>query len=264
MWIDSHCHLDSFADISAVLQQASVQGVRCFLSIAVGIDNFQSVLPLSLKFPQVCATAGVHPCYIKKHQLAGLKEWLTECAHNPKVVGLGETGLDLGPSSPDLGEQINFFQVHVDVAVMTGLPLIVHLRDAWEPFLQIVRGWKGKGPKGVLHCFTGPLDVAQEMIDLGWKVSFSGIVTFKKTETLQQVVQALPLGSFVVETDAPWLAPVPLRGKENCPSYLPYTAQKIAELKGVSESLLAQSTTQAFFDLFPKTKPYFDEFCISE
>lgn len=240
--IDSHCHLDRFEEIDIVLERAQEAGVGCIVSICVDCENFNAVLPIAQKYPWVFASVGIHPCHVKDQDAQDVRQWLLRHAGNPRVVGLGETGLDAMDHSPAMEKQIALFKVHIEVALTTGLPLIVHLRDAEDVFLKIMDTYAIK-PKGVLHCFTGSLLCAQKAISWGWKVSISGIVTFSNAHSLQETVRALDLKDILIETDAPWLAPHPYRGKRNEPSYLVSTAQKIADLKGLSVEDVARQTS---------------------
>lgn len=243
--MDSHCHLDHFEDLDQVLKRAQDAQVGRLISICVDQENFKKVLPIAESHPHVFASVGVHPCHVDNHDPEDIRVWLKTQAAHPKVVGLGETGLDFMSRSPHRETQVSLFKVHINVALTTGLPLIVHLREAEEAFLEIMSAYPIK-PKGVLHCFTGSLGYAQAAISWGWKVSLSGIVTFSNAKALQEVVRALSITDLLVETDAPWLAPQPHRGKRNEPAYVAFTARKIAELKGISfEEVVHQTSLNA-------------------
>lgn len=252
-WIDSHCHLDRYDDLESVLDRAHKVGLKLFLAISVSMQNFQKVLPIAEKFPHVYAAVGVHPCESASCNPEETYQWLKHWAQHPKVVALGETGLDCMPQSPDIGQQKDILQAHTQVALETDLPLIIHMRASEQPFLQWFNTLSNK-PRGVMHCFTSTLECAQTVIEWHWKISLSGILTFNNARDLQEVTGQLPLESLLLETDAPWLAPQMHRGQHNEPAYMVETAQKLAQLKSVTLDNLQKQIQHNFFQLFTKIK----------
>lgn len=258
MLVDSHCHLDKLdlaaydGNLDAVLQAAFARDISHVVCIGIDMDNIQSVLTLAEQYEQVFATVGVHPLY-RENREPTLEELVRVAAH-PKVIAIGETGLDYFYGEGDLQWQRDRFVTHIRAARQTDLPLVIHTRGAKEDTLNFLRDEGGSEIRGVMHCFTEDLEMAKRAIDLGFLISISGIVTFRNADELRAVVQALPLDRLLVETDAPWLAPVPHRGKANEPKFVVEVAQKVAELKGVSLETVAEQTTQNFFNLFTRAQ----------
>ncbi|OUS05990.1 hydrolase TatD [Gammaproteobacteria bacterium 42_54_T18] len=258
MFIDSHCHLDKLdaasevGGIKAALQRANDQQVSHVLCIGIDMENIQNVIHIAETHSNVFATVGAHPLY-QENKSPRLDELLLLAEH-PKVVGIGESGLDYFYCKGDLQWQRDRFVTHIQAAVKSNLPLIVHTRAAKLDTLNLlVEHGQGK-VKGVLHCFTEDLDMAHQAIELGFYISISGIVTFNSADELRSVVDKVPLEKLLIETDAPWLTPVPNRGKPNEPKYVVDVAKKIAEIKGISIETVAQVTTNNFFTLFSKAK----------
>jgi len=258
MFIDSHCHLDKLdvaseeGGVQAALQRAKDQQVSHVLCIGIDMESIQDVLHIAESYPNVFATVGAHPLY-QDNKSPSLDE-LSLLAEHPKVIGIGESGLDYFYCKGDLQWQRDRFVTHIQAAVETKLPLIVHTRAAKSDTLDLlIKHGQGK-VKGVLHCFTEDLDMAQQAIELGFYISISGIVTFNSADELRDVVDKIPLEKLLIETDAPWLTPVPNRGKPNEPKYVVDVAKKIADIKGVSIETVAQVTTNNFFTLFSKAK----------
>jgi len=257
MLVDSHCHLD-FPDyagqVDAVVERAQAAGVGVCVSIGTELKRFAGVRTVAEKFPNVWCSVGVHPHESEKEQLDGEAALVREAAH-PKVVGIGETGLDYYyEHSPRQPQQTNF-RFHIAAARKTGLPVIVHTRDADDDTIDILRDEMGKGAfTGLIHCFTGTQKLADAALELGLYISVSGIATFKNSGALREVIKTVPLGRLLVETDAPFLAPVPHRGKTNEPAFVVHTANMLAELKGVAPEELASTTTDNFFRLFSKVQ----------
>jgi TatD DNase family protein len=249
--VDSHCHLDRYPDLKDILERAFKAQVTLFLTICTSVENFDKVIAIAEAYPQVYASVGVHPSEVSLEMEKELYAWLVDKASHPKVVALGETGLDVMPHSPPLEVQERIFRIHIQAALDTGLPLVVHTRHSDDPFLSILDSYPEK-PLGVLHCFTGSLECAQQAVSWGWKVSLSGILTFKNARDLQNMAKMLDLDSLLIETDAPWLAPQSYRGQTNEPSYLIETARCLADLKATSVQQVALSTTHSFFELFKK------------
>jgi len=255
--VDSHCHLD-FPDyagkVDEVMARAQAAGVDVCLSIGTELKRFAGVRAVAEKFPNVWCSVGVHPHEAEKELQDDEAALIRETAH-PKVVGIGETGLDYYyEHSPRQLQQQNF-RAHIAAARQTGLPVIVHTRDADDDTIDILRDEMGKGAfTGLIHCFTGTQKLADAALELGLYISVSGIATFKNSTALRDVIKTVPLERLLVETDAPFLAPVPYRGKTNEPAFVVHTAKMLAELKGVPESQLAQATTENFFRLFSKVQ----------
>ena len=255
--VDSHCHLD-FPDyagkVDEVMARAGAAGVGVCLSIGTELKRFPGVKAVAEKFPNVWCSVGVHPHEAEKELQDDEAALIREAAH-PKVVGIGETGLDYYyEHSPRQPQQQNF-RAHIAAARQTGLPVIVHTRDADDDTIDILRDEMGKGAfTGLIHCFTGTQKLADAALELGLYISVSGIATFKNSTALRDVIKTVPLKRLLVETDAPFLAPVPYRGKTNEPAFVVHTAKMLAELKGVPESQLAQATTENFFRLFSKVQ----------
>jgi len=255
--VDSHCHLD-FPDyagkVDEVMARAGAAGVGVCLSIGTELKRFPGVKAVAEKFPNVWCSVGVHPHEAEKELQDDEAALIREAAH-PKVVGIGETGLDYYyEHSPRQPQQQNF-RAHIAAARQTGLPVIVHTRDADDDTIDILRDEMGKGAfTGLIHCFTGTQKLADAALELGLYISVSGIATFKNSTALRDVIKTVPLERLLVETDAPFLAPVPYRGKTNEPAFVVHTAKMLAELKGVPESQLAQATTENFFRLFSKVQ----------
>jgi TatD DNase family protein len=255
--VDSHCHLDYAPmadDVAGTIARARTAGVGTLLTIGTKLREFDRVRAIAEAHDNVYCSVGVHP-----HEAASEQadtENLVELTAYPKVVGIGECGLDYYyDKSPREQQQANF-RAHLRAASQTRLPLIVHTRDADDDTAAMLSEAKAAGPlKGVLHCFTSSRALADRALELGFYVSISGIVTFKNAEALREVVRALPLDRLLVETDSPFLAPVPMRGKPCEPAYVAHTAAKVAELKGISVDELARVTTANFFTLFDRAKP---------
>jgi len=257
MLIDSHCHLD-FPDyagqVDQVVARAAAVGVTVCLSIGTELKRFPGVRAVAEKFPNVWCSVGVHPHESEKEQLDDEAALIRETDH-PKVVGIGDTGLDYYyEHSPRVPQQKNF-RSHIAAARKTGLPVIVHTRDADVDTIDILRDETAKGRfTGLIHCFTGTQKLADAALELGLYISVSGIATFKNSGVLRDVIATVPLDRLLVETDAPFLAPVPFRGKTNEPAFVVHTAKMLAELKRVSEDDLAMATTENFFRLFSKVQ----------
>ena len=257
MLVDSHCHLD-FLDyagqIDQVVARAAKAGVTVCLSIGTELKRFPGVRAVAEKFPHVWCSVGIHPHESEKELLDDEAALIRETAH-PKVVGIGETGLDYYYEHSPRGPQQKNFRSHIAAARQTGLPVIVHTRDADDDTIDMLKDEMGKGRfTGLIHCFTGTQRLADAALELGLYISVSGIATFKNSGALRDVIKTVPLGRLLVETDAPYLAPVPHRGKTNEPAFVVHTAKMLAELKGVTEADLAAATTENFFRLFSKVQ----------
>jgi TatD DNase family protein len=256
MLVDSHCHLDypDFAEeLDAVVARAGRAGVGLFLTISTSLETFPKVRAVAERFANVYCTVGVHPHEAAKASEADNTATLVALAEHPKVVGIGETGLDYYYENSPRDAQARVFQAHIDAALQTGLPLIVHTRDADEDTGRMLsEAARGGRLRGLLHCFSSGEALARQAIDLGFFISFSGILTFKKTDALRAIAAALPADRLLVETDAPYLAPIPHRGKRNEPAFVAETAKVLAGLRGLSQEALGELTTQNFMRLFSK------------
>ncbi len=250
-YVDSHCHLafpELAGDVDGVLARMSAAGVGTALSVCTRTDEFERIHALALRDARVLASVGVHP------DTTGAAEpdvdWIARRAVLPRVVAVGETGLDYYRLTEPLDWQRERFRIHIRAARSVGRPLIVHTRAAAADTLAILREERADEVGGVMHCFTETLDVALAAIDLGFYISFSGIVTFKNAAELQAVARALPLDRLLIETDAPYLAPVPYRGRTNEPAFVPFVAQKLAALHDEDEAVVRDATTGNFYQLF--------------
>lgn len=258
MLIDSHCHLDKLdlapydGNLEAALQAAFARQISHVVCIGIDMDGIEGILALAERHDRVFATVGVHPLYRENREPS--QEELVRVARHPKIIAIGETGLDYFYGEGDLQWQKDRFVTHIRAAREAGLPLVIHTRGAKQDTLDFLRSEGGGEVRGVLHCFTEDLDMAKQAIDLGFLISISGIVTFRNAEELRVVVKALPLDRLLVETDAPWLAPIPYRGKSNEPKFVVEVAQKVAELHGLDLETVARQTTENFFGLFTRAQ----------
>lgn len=251
MFVDSHCHID-FPDLAAreheVLANMEAQQVSHALCVSVNIEQWPRVTAMAERHGNVFASIGVHPDYedVTEPDVAQL----VDMAAHPRVVAIGETGLDYFRLTGDLEWQRRRFRTHIRAARECGKPLIIHTRAAAEDTLALMREEKAHEAGGVMHCFTESLEVAQAAIDMGFRISFSGIVTFKNAEALREVARALPDHALLIETDSPYLAPVPFRGKMNEPAYVPHVAAELARVRETTVEAIGRLTTGNFFRLF--------------
>lgn len=256
MLVDSHCHLNfpEFADnMQAVLQAMEDNGVTHALCVSVTLDKFPEVLAVAQAHDNFYASVGIHPDY--EDIPAFTVEELVRLASSPKVIAIGETGLDYFRLTGDLEWQRERFRLHIRAARQSGKPLIIHTRSAAEDTLRVMREEGADQIGGVMHCFTESWEVAEAAMELGFYISFSGIVTFKNAAALKEVAQKVPLERMLVETDSPYLAPVPYRGKTNQPAFVKHVAEEIASLRGISLEAVAEATTRNFFKLFKLPQP---------
>lgn len=261
MLIDSHCHLnfpDFAPDLEKVISRAKENGIGLMLTINTRLEEAADLQAIADHYSEVYCTVGVHPHdatqYVKGYEGESLTSQIIKLAQHSKVIGIGETGLDYYYNKSPREDQISSFQDHILASIKLDLPLIIHTRDADEDTISCLKE-TGKGyAKGVFHCFSGSAALAREALELGFYISFSGIVTFKNAEGLRQIVQDTPLDRILVETDAPFLTPVPHRGKRNEPAFTRYTAELLANLKGLSYSAIETATTNNFFSLFTKAR----------
>jgi TatD DNase family protein len=255
MLVDSHCHLEFeklAVEADEVMARAKAAGVDYCVTIGTKLSTFPKTLAVAERFDNVWCSVGIHPHDAAIEPLADAVP-LIELARTPKVVGIGETGLDYYYNHSPRAEQITNFRAHIDAARQTRLPLIIHTRDAEDDTIAILNEEMGKGAfTGVLHCFTGSDRLARAGLDLGLYISASGIVTFKNSEALRAVFREVPADRLLVETDAPYLAPLPHRGKRNEPAFVAHTAAALATLRDVSADEIARVTSENFFRLFTR------------
>ena len=254
MLVDSHCHLDRLdlepfgGRMEGVLDTAREQGVGHFLCVSINMEDYPAMFRIAEAHEQISASVGLHPNEQGGHDPD--TDELVELATHPKVVAIGETGLDYFRSEGDLDWQRDRFRRHIAAAKVSGKPLIIHSRDAKEDTLEILEAEGASEVGGVMHCFTGDWDMAQRAMDLNFYVSFSGIVTFKSAQVLQDVATKMPADRMLVETDCPYLAPVPHRGKPNQPAFVRHVAEFVAGLRGETYEQVAANTTENFKNLF--------------
>jgi len=251
MYVDSHCHLDFpelAAEMPAVLEAMAAARVSHALCISVNLPDWPRVHALAMAHPNLYATVGVHPD--GEDTTEPTVETLVALAAEPKVVAIGETGLDYYRLEGDLGWQRERFRVHIRAALRARRPLVIHTRAASEDTLKLMREENARDAGGVMHCFTETWEVARAALDLGFHISLSGIVTFKNAQDVKDVARRVPLDRMLIETDSPYLAPVPFRGKRNQPAYVPHVAAEIGNLRGISQEEVARATTANFFRLF--------------
>jgi TatD DNase family protein len=257
MLIDHHCHLDfpDFADdLDGLIARAQSAGVGMLVSISTRIRRFAALLRIAEAYDNVLCSVGTHPHYAHEELDIPVEE-IVRLAQHPKVVAIGEAGLDYHYDNSPRAAQERGFRNHIAAARATGLPLVIHAREADADVAAILEEETAKGAfPAVLHCYTGGAELARRALDLGLYVSFSGIVTFKRSDALREVAQAVPLERMLVETDAPYLAPGKYRGKRNEPAYVVETAAVLARLKGIAPEALAEATTDNFFRLYNKAE----------
>ena len=254
MLIDSHCHLDMVdlspydGDLSALIQTARDAGVSTMPTIGVDISHAQRVIAIAEQFPEIYATVGLHPG--ENEKIEPSENDLISLATHPKVVGIGETGLDYYYPGIDKNIQRERFRRHIRVAKQLKKPLIIHTRSAQEDTIKIMQEENASEAGGVMHCFTESWDMAEQALDMGFYISISGIVTFKKAEQVADVAKRVPLNKLLIETDSPYLAPVPFRGKKNEPQYVRYVAEHIAMIREMDYAELVSTTNKNFKALF--------------
>ena len=256
MLVDSHCHLnvpELATNIEDIRLAMTENGVGHALCISVTLKDFPQVLALADKYPNFFASVGVHPDYESEPPFSS--DTLFDLAQHPKVVAIGETGLDYFRLTGNLDWQRERFRTHIRAAIKAKLPLIIHTRASAEDTLRIMEEENASEVGGVMHCFTETLDVAMRAIEMGFYISFSGIVTFKNASALKEVARHVPLDRILVETDSPYLAPIPFRGKTNQPAYVKHVAEEVARLRNISIDELANTSTLNFFTLFKRATP---------
>lgn len=260
MLVDSHCHLDFpelYAELDGVVDRARRAGIGTVVTISTKLSEWERVRAIAETYPEIWCSVGVHPHEAAVEEGADDTLRLVDLTRHPRVIGIGETGLDYYYEHSPREAQQRAFRAHCAAARETGLPLIVHTRDADEDTIRILREESQADSsvfKGLIHCFTAGPELADFALKIGFHISVSGIVTFKAAETLREIIKAIPLERLLVETDAPFLAPVPMRGKRNEPAFVHHTAAAVAALKGISPEELARATTANFFRLFAKAQ----------
>lgn len=255
--VDSHCHLDFpelAADIPKLLRSMAENQVGWALCAGVTLERFPTMLDIVRSAPNLFASVGVHPDTEEESQEPDIDTLLSLSA-NPKVIAIGETGLDYYRLAGDLKWQRERFRTHIRAAKACGKPLIIHTRSAAADTIRVLKEEGAEEVGGVFHCFTESADVARQAIDLGFHISFSGIVTFKNAVALREVAAAIPLERMLIETDAPYLAPVPHRGQTNQPGFVKHVAEEIARVRGMTAEAVGEATTQNFFRLFAAAQP---------
>ena len=250
--IDSHCHLDHeplLGDLSNVIKRSKEVGIKKLLTISTSYESFDRIKNIIQKDEMIYGTIGIHPHETTKNKITSdiIVKNITE---NEKIIGIGETGLDFYYNNSDKNDQINSFKEHIEASIKTNSPLIIHSRDAEVETFEILSEYKNQNLKILMHCFTGSKDFAKKLLTLNAFFSASGIITFKNSLELQETFKFLPLDRILIETDSPFLAHVPNRGKKNEPSFIDYTAQKLADIKSISKSEIANLTTNNFNKLF--------------
>lgn len=255
MLVDSHCHLDRVDlepydnDFNRFISQTLESGVEHMLCVSIDLESWPAMVSLIEEYPQITMSVGVHPNDRDRREPSA--EELIELSNKPKVVAIGETGLDYFRSDGDLDWQRVRFRTHIMAAKGCGKPLIIHTRAAKADTIEIMREEGAEVAGGVMHCFTEDWPMAKQALDLGFYISFSGIITFKNAADLRDVVKQVPMEQLLIETDSPYLAPVPYRGKSNQPRYVKQVAECVADLKGMTVAAVAEQTKQNFFRCFP-------------
>ena len=250
--IDSHCHLDHeplLSDLKNVIKRSKNVGIKKLLTISTSHESFDRIKKIINEDEMIYGTIGVHPHETTDNKIT-TDFIIRNLTQNSKIIGIGETGLDFYYNNSDKNNQIISFKEHIEASIQTNVPLIIHSRDAEDETFDILSEYKNKDLKILMHCFTGSRSFAEKLLTLNAYFSASGIITFKNSQELQEIFKFLPLDKILIETDSPFLAPVPNRGKKNEPSFIDYTAQKLAEIKNISKSDLVNFTTNNFNKLF--------------
>jgi TatD DNase family protein len=250
--IDSHCHLDHeplLSDLTNVIKRSKEVGIKKLLTISTSFASFDRIKNIIEKDEIIFGTIGIHPHETTDNKIT-TDVIVKSITDNKKIIGVGETGLDFFYNNSDKNDQIISFKQHIEASIITNTPLIIHSRDAEEETFNILNNYKDQNLKILMHCFTGSKDFANKLLTLNAFFSASGIITFKNSIELQDTFKSLPLDKILIETDSPFLAPVPNRGKKNEPSFIDFTAQKLADIKNISKSELINFTTNNFNKLF--------------
>ena len=252
--IDSHCHLDHeplLSDLDNVIQRSKDIGIKKILTISTSIESFYKVKEIVQKDNMIFGTIGIHPHETDNNKI-NVEFIIDNLNENKKIIGIGETGLDFYYDNSDREKQIKSFKIHIEAALKSNIPIIIHSRNAEEKTFEILNGYKNDNLKILMHCFTGSQKFADKLLSLNTYFSASGIITFKNSVNLQNTFNSLPLDRILIETDSPFLAPVPYRGKKNEPSFIDFTASKLAEIKDMEKSEIIKITTNNFNNLFFK------------
>jgi TatD DNase family protein len=257
--VDSHCHLDYYkeedGELDAVVNRARAAGVTTMVTIGTRITEFERVRRIAERYDDVYCTVGIHPHEAASEPAIDVAR-LVELTRHPKVIGIGETGLDFYYDHSPRDRQVEVFRTHIAAAREAGLPLIVHSRNADVATAELLRaGAADSTLRGLIHCFSTTRQLSDRAIEIGFLISLSGILTFKNAVELREIAREIPIENLLVETDAPYLAPIPHRGKRNEPAFVAYTANHLAELRGIAPADLAAATTANFFRLFTKARP---------
>ena len=250
--IDSHCHLDHeplLSDLKNVIERSKAVGIEKLLTISTSLESFSRIKEIINKDEIIYGTMGIHPHESSKDIIKS-SLIIDNIKNHPKIIGIGETGLDFFYKNSDKTHQINSFKEHIEASIETNVPLIIHSRDAEKETFEILNSYKNEKLKILMHCFTGSKEFAEKLLNLNSYFSASGIITFKNATNLQETFKFLPLEKILIETDSPFLAPVPNRGKKNEPSYIDFTAKKLSEIKNILKSELISITTKNFNKLF--------------
>ena len=250
--IDSHCHLDHEplkSDLSNIIKRSKDEGIEKLLTISTSVESFQKIKKIINEDEIIFGTIGIHPHETDNNEIS-IDYIVKNFEENPKIIGIGETGLDFYYNNSDKEKQIKSFKKHIEASIKTNSPVIVHSRNAEDETFEILNKYRGEKLKILMHCFTGSKNFAEKLLELNAFFSASGIITFKNSIDLQETFKILPLEKILIETDSPYLAPVPNRGKKNEPSFLSYTAQKLADIKDVSKKEITKITTKNFNNLF--------------
>ena len=250
--IDSHCHLDHeplFSDLKNVIKRSKEIGIKKLLTISTSIESFSKVKEIVNKDDIIFGTIGIHPHETDRNKINS-EFFIKNLSENKKIIGIGETGLDFYYDNSDRDKQIESFKIHIEAALKANIPLIIHSRNAEEKTFDILNEYKKEKLKILMHCFTGSQKFAEQLLEFNSYFSASGIITFKNSAKLQKTFKFLPLDKILIETDSPFLAPVPNRGKKNEPSFIDFTATKLAEIKGIEKSEIIKITSDNFNNLF--------------
>jgi TatD DNase family protein len=251
--IDSHCHLDHsplYEKLDEIVNRAELSGVGCLLTISTSLKSFEIIKRIILKYKNIYGSIGIHPHETKDHINVDKKILISLRNENNKIIGIGETGLDFYYQNSDKLIQKKKFVEHIEAAIDLDLPIIVHSRNAEIDTFSILKDFSSRNPKILMHCFTGSSDFSKKMLNLGAYISLSGIITFNKSRELQEIASLIPTDRLLIETDSPFLAPVPKRGSTNEPSFIKYIAMKLAEIKQISYDDLIVYTSNNFNKLF--------------
>ena len=250
--IDSHCHLDHeplLSDLMNVIKRSKEVGIKKLLTISTSFESFDRIKKIIQEDEMIYGTIGIHPHETTQNKITS-NTIVKNFIDNPKIIGIGETGLDFFYKNSDKDDQIKSFKEHIEASIQTNSPLIIHSREAENETFNILNEYKNQNLKILMHCFTGSKNFAKKLLSLNAFFSASGIITFKNSLELQDTFKILPIDKILIETDSPFLAPVPNRGKKNEPSFIDFTAQKLADIKNISKSDLVNFTTNNFNKLF--------------